>query len=240
MAIKVGMKTYSTEPERVAAWDFADFVEVLIVPDVDIAPLLDFDVPYRVHCAHDAFKVNFADPSCREWNLRCLTEALEAAEKLGSPTVVVHPTGDLRGGSRDTAKELLSHVADYHILLENLPELNMECETRACWNAEEMQGFLSFGFGFCMDFGHAIASAAAQGIDYKPFVERFLELEPHYFHVSNGLVRSEQDLHMPLDEGEFDLEFFRECILKSKQPEVVLETPFDAEQNLWEYELFKR
>jgi sugar phosphate isomerase/epimerase len=234
------MKTYSTEPEHVAAWDFADFVEVLIVPGVDVTPFTEFDVPYRVHCAHEAFKVNFANPRIEEWNLRCLSEALEAADKLNSPTVVLHPTGDLREGARDSSKELLSRVADYGILLENLPELNFESGTRACWNAEEMREFLSLGFGFCFDFGHAIASAAAQDIDYKPFVERFLALDPHYFHVSNGLVRSEQDLHMPLHEGEFDMVFFRDCILKSKRPEVVLETPFNAEQNLWEYELFKR
>ncbi len=234
------MKTYSTQPEHLASWDFADFVEVLIVPDVDIKPFLDMDFEYRVHCAHAGFGVNFSDPSKWGHNLDCVRQALEAAEALGSPTVVLHPSGDARGSSKEYAKDALSKIADMRILLENLPELNMGEEQRMCSTPEEMRDFLALGFGLCFDFSHAIASAAALNVDYKKFCDDFIALGTSYFHVTNGLVRSEQDLHLPLNEGEFDLGFIKDCVHKAKRPMVVLETPFNPEQNLWEYEFLKR
>lgn len=234
------MKTYSTQPEHISKWDFADFVEVLIVPGIPIKPFLDFDVPFRVHCAHAGFGVNFSDPSKWDHNIDCLRQALEAADSLGSPTVVLHPSGDAREGSKEYALDALSRISDAHILLENLPELNMRGEQRICYKPSEMAEFLSLGFGLCFDFGHAIASAAALNVDYKKFCDRFIGLGANYFHVSNGLVRSEQDLHLPLLEGEFDLDYIKDRVIRTKSAEIVLETPFNPEQNIWEYEFFKR
>ena len=69
--MKVGMKIYSSNVEHVKALEFADFIEVLIMPGVDWRPLAQYDVEYKVHAAHQGFGVNLADPNKEKFNMKC-------------------------------------------------------------------------------------------------------------------------------------------------------------------------
>lgn len=238
--MQVGMKVYSENLDYVEPLSFADFIEVLIMPGIDWTPLKQFDVKYKIHAAHHGFGVNLADPHKTKFNDKCINEALDAAHALDSPTIVLHPCGDLREGSIEQLyKQLEKHSEknqETKILLENLP--NFPCEKRLGTIPNDFPPLLKMGYGFCFDFGHMIATCAHNQLDYEQVTQEFMKLKPHYFHVSNGLVRSDYDLHLPLTEGDFDLEFFRKTILKDEPSEVTLETPFSRE-NKEEYKAFK-
>lgn len=241
MTMRVGRKIYSTDVNHVEALSFADFIEVLVVPDVDWKPLKDFDVEYKVHAAHKGFGVNLADPRKEKLNRKAIDQAVKAALDLDSETVVIHPSGDLNEGSVEQAYKLLSEFVrkyrDVKLLLENLPLF--PSDRRLCALPSDFPQFLEMGYGLCLDFGHLVAVAAHNNLDYKKLTQEFLKLKPHYFHVSNGLTRSEADLHMPLNEGDFDLEYFREVVLSEEPAEVVLETPYNPKLNYEEYKAFK-
>jgi deoxyribonuclease-4 len=239
--MKVGMKIYSTNHDHVRALTFADFIEVLIVPGIDWKPLKDFDIAYKAHAPHDGFGLNLADPKKEAFNMKCVQESLSAAEGLGSPTLVLHPSGNLHEGSRQQALKMLEKISaldtDVKILLENLT--SPLTEKKLCTMPPEFHPLFQMGFGFCMDFGHLAATAAHNNLDYKKVAREFVKLDPHYFHVSNGLTRSELDMHMPLAKGDFDLRFFRDVIAEEEPASVTLETPYNPEENFNEYQAFK-
>ena len=237
--MKVGMKIYSSEPERIESISsYADYIEILVVPGVPLSPFLDFDFPYRIHAAHEGFGVNPADKSSYEANMSAIREAIAAAEHLSSPTVVIHPGN----GPKEEALRQLTEVAaietDRKLLLENLPK-KLDGEHELMNFPEEAPEFLDLGFGLCLDIGHAAGAAAAEDRDYKNVLNAFMELNPHYFHVSNGVTESTYDLHMPLMEGDLDIGFFKRLILTKRDAWVTLEVPNDPERNEREFHYFK-
>ncbi|MCD6414599.1 MAG: TIM barrel protein, partial [Candidatus Diapherotrites archaeon] len=185
--------------------------------------------------------VNLANPKAEKLNRKAIGEAVEAARGLGSQTVVIHPSGDLREGSVEQAYKLLSEFSkeytDVKLLLENLPLF--PSDRRLCAVPSDFLQFIEMGYGVCLDFGHLAATAAHSDLDYEEVTWEFMKLKPNYFHVSNGLARSEADLHMPLNEGDFDLEFFRNVVLTDEPASVVLETPYNPRMNFEEYKAFK-
>lgn len=237
--MKVGMKIYSNQSERIPILaEFADYIEVLIIPGESIKPFLDYDIPYRVHAAHQGFGVNFADPAKEQASREAVIEAIDAAHKLNSQTIVIHP-GD---GPKEQALKALATLpklaCDLNLLLENLPH-TLDGQNELMNFAEEAPEFLSLGFGLCLDIGHAAGAAASADRDYEEVIQEFMALDPHYFHVSNGITASTYDLHMPLMKGELDFAFFKKEILKHKDPWVTLETPYNPEENKREYHYFK-
>jgi len=66
-----------------------------------------------------------------------------------------------------------------------------------------------------------------------------MELNPRYFHVSNGVTKSTYDLHMPLFKGDFDLGFFKHLISTKKDAWVTLEVPYNPKENKREFTYFK-
>ncbi len=236
--MKIGMKIYSNQPEKVPIFsEFADFIEVLIIPGESIKPLLDFDVPYRVHAAHQGFGVNLADASVEGFSRKSILESMRVAEELNSPTVIIHPGAGDKAQALKLLEEFPSLAGDTQLLLENLPKIS---DKNHLMNfAGEAQAFLDLGYGLCLDIGHAAGAAAALNKDYEQIILNFMKFNPNYFHVSNGITESTYDLHMPLRQGDFDLSFFKKQILKTLNPFITLETPFDLIENKKEFVYFK-
>ena len=233
------MKIYSNQPERLETYaEYADYIEILIVPNTPIAPFLDLDIPYRIHAAHQGFGVNLADPTQREFNLSAIGEAIVAAEHLSSPTVVIHPGDGPKEEAISQLRELKKTDTDRNLLLENLPK-KTDGQHELMNFPEEAPEFLDLGFGLCLDIGHAAGAAAADDRDYKKVLRGFMALNPHYFHVSNGVTESTYDLHMPLFEGDLDMGFFKRLILTKKDGWVTLEVPYDPAENKREFDYFK-
>lgn len=236
--MKVGMKIYSTQPERVEPLaEFADYIEVLIVPDEPFEYLRDYTIPFRIHAAHQGFGVNFADSTKAEFSKKAVAQASQAAYKLNSPTVVIHPGDGNKSEALKNLAPLPKLACDLSLLVENLPRKPGKSELLNF--ASEASEYLSLGFGLCLDIGHAAGAAASKDLDYEEVIREFMALDPHYFHASNGITASTYDLHMPLMEGEFDFTFFKKEILKHKDPWVTLETPYNPEENEREYKYFK-
>ena len=61
--------------------------------------------------------------------------------------------------------------------------------------------------GLCLDFGHAVKAAVSLGVDHKEYVQRFMELQPRVFHMSDGRLSEERDEHLGIGGGSMILDF---------------------------------
>ncbi len=55
-------------------------------------------------------------------------------------------------------------------------------------------------------------------------INGLLELKPAMFHISDGNLNNEVDEHLTLGEGNFDIKFFLDCIIKNRNKLVTIET----------------
>ena len=237
--MRVGMKIYSTQPEHLKSiTEYADYVEILVVPGTSVEPFFDIDFPYRIHAAHQGFGVNLADSAKEQLNLNAIGEAIQAAEHLSSPTVVIHPGDGLKKEALRQLTKLKELETDRQLLLENLPK-KIDGQHELMNFPEDATEFLALGYGLCLDIGHAAGAAAANDRDLKEVLDGFMKLNPHYFHVSNGVTESTYDLHMPLFKGDLDLALFKQLILTKKDAWVTLEVPYNPNENKKEFLYFK-
>ncbi len=96
--------------------------------------------------------------------------------------------------------------------------------------------FKELGFKFCMDFGHAVATAAHFKKDYKKIVQEFAKLRPEYFHLSGN--QKGEDKHASIFDADTDIGFFKKIIQENGSP-VCLETPLDLQKRKKEVDYLK-
>ncbi|MDD4878279.1 MAG: TIM barrel protein [Candidatus Nanoarchaeia archaeon] len=239
--MKVGIKTYADErgynyiPKII---DYVDFIEILPLPDNGIYKnYADFDTEIRIHAPHQGQGANPADKNAVKRTMQCMKVAIEAADLFDSKTIVVHP-GVYEGvGSAMRAIDFLKQFNDKRFIIENLPaECSRQRELGS--TAEEIEPFLkSLDCGMCLDFGHASITERTSTKDYKQIITDFLKFNPKYFHIMGGSIKENID-HKNLFYGDFNIEFFKQCIPNDAY--VCLETPHDAEMQKKEIEYIKK
>jgi endonuclease IV len=94
--VLIGGKLYSKNYELFEPFGkIYDFIEVLIEPDFNINALVDAvslaKKPITIHCAHQYFGFNPGNPKKFQLSKKLLDNAIVAAEKFNSLSVVVHP-----------------------------------------------------------------------------------------------------------------------------------------------------
>ena len=239
--MKVGIKVYSNN-ERIdyamRASEFMDFIEVMAVPDTDFSAFKKVSKPIVIHAPHMSFSCNPADKSLVEHNVRCIKDAVNAADILGSDRIVLHPGHILSGDcSAMQAIKVISDNFDRRMLLENLPQARGETDT-IFRSPSEIKSLLdATGCGLCLDFGHACASAAQMGVPYKPFLEQISDLKPGHFHICGGWIKNLMDSHISLFDGNYPLDYFKNLMPRGAW--VTMETPQDLETQKKEYRLMK-
>lgn len=134
-----------------------------------------------------------------------LRESIKAADYLDAEMIVVH-TGynsaklKIKNPEQNMAG-FFSKFKDGRIVLENTMIEYRDINYVTGNTPETFSRFIRrFGFGFCLDFSHAAATAVLLGKDYKTLVRGFLKLKPAYFHVSDNLLNGE-DQHLHLGKG---------------------------------------
>lgn len=238
--MEIGVKFFSHNKVERKDFEFADFVEVLPVPGNITGVFSSHKFKYRIHCAHDAFGFNPSDTKNSAKNESIIKDAFAAADELKADKIVVHagfntPKLKLKNPKK-TAMEFLQKHFDERIVMENLLPVDNDMVWVA-YGPEEIAEFKDLGFGFCLDFGHAVATATHFKKDYTEYVEEFVKLKPDYFHLSGTLKG--KDRHMSILDTDADVEFFRNIIKKSGKP-VCLETPLDSERRKKEIEFLKK
>ena len=227
MKIKFGLKLWSINHDMIDKAkalienNFFQYIELMPIPDTEIAPFLEYNLPYIIHITTEKHGLNIADKKKKEFNLRAMNNCIEWADKLNAKYLILHPGF----GRIDNAIEFLNKIDDKRILIENMPKVGINDERMIGYTIEQIEKMINNKFGFCLDLNHAIKVAVSLKVDYKLFIEEFLKLNPRMFHVSDGKLDNEKDEHLPIGEGEYDFEFLMDCVKKSKSKYITLETP---------------
>lgn len=161
------------------------------------------DLELQLHSPLNDINIASINPNIREASVKEIKKSIDLANMLDVEIVTVHPGlySPLSRYTEDSpklAKESLRELNDYSnersvtIALENLPSMWLSI----CDTAEEISDFLrEVDLEFCLDIGHAYTAGE---------VEKFLDLEPVNVHLHDN--RGENDLHLPLGEGEIDFQ----------------------------------
>ncbi|MFH1420454.1 MAG: TIM barrel protein [Candidatus Aenigmatarchaeota archaeon] len=247
MPLKVGLKLYSGNPRKKIeeAIKIADFVEVLIEPNIDFTFLKKYKTVFEIHCAHRLQGFNPADRMKWHKSEKMLDDAVCAANLLDAKKIIVHlGMIESKNCSLDNALKFFEiyqkkHGTDKRMLLENLCRISKE--TLIMNLPDESKKMMKrLGYGLCLDFSHAAVTAKLLSLDYKDVISGFAKLGPKYFHVCDGRTSSKIDLHLGLEKGNFDLEFFKRVIKKSKSKQVLLEVPHNIKRNRKEIAFMKK
>lgn len=248
--MKVGIKGYSGDsPEYFEKRDFADYIELFIEPGKPFKKFLDYDCKYIIHAPHVLYGVNLASREMQEYSIAATKEALAAADALNSDIVIVHP--GYRQTQKDTVaesgkilKNSLSQLVDSRIALENCPfidDWNKRTDHYLAYDYASLRKFLEpFRNRICLDFSHANVSANTLHVKPMTLIAGLLKLDVRLFHLCDGKTRLAKDLHLPLFEGDFDLEAFKGIIKKSSCKRVTLETSMDLSKQKKEYAWLKQ
>ena len=165
----------------------------------------DVSIPFRIHAPHYKDGLNFAKRECEKTNMILASEALKFADALEAETVIFHP--GVNGKIAETARQI-KVLGDRRIIIENKPYYG-KGENLIC-NGSSPEDILHImsetGAGFCLDLGHAICSANAR--DYNPieYIERFVELKPSIYHLTDGDYTGLYDRHDHYGEGSYPME----------------------------------
>ncbi len=161
-------------------------------------------IPFLIHAPHYQYGLNLSQADHCAKNLELFKETKKFADALQAQTIIVHPGID--GHVQETCRQL-KLINDPRIVIENKP-YDVLNRTLICvgHSPEEIERIkLESGVGFCLDIGHAIVSANAQGKEPIDHLKRFLALKPSLIHLSNGTYQGLEDSHANLDQGDFPL-----------------------------------
>ena len=214
---------------------YYSFIEILVVPNTDITPFLNLDIPIVIHVAHEEFCINISNPSLKTQTLLAINEAIVWADKLNAKYIILHPGY----GSITNTKTFLTNISKYSydstyndekILIENMPRIGLNNEPMVGYSPKQMLYLLEdTNFGFCLDFGHAIKTAIHNHVDYLQFIKNFMRLNPNMFHLTDGYIDNDKDEHLELGTGNYELLSIISLIINhyNKRPEnfITIETP---------------
>ena len=224
MSHSIGLKLWSTntgayfkEAQRLYEQGIYDYLELYIVPDtLETLPLWQqLKIPYVIHNPHSAQGFNLADKNKRESNRHIYEQSKRFADALNAEYIIFH------GGKDGDIKETVLQLSAFHeprSLIENLPVYPLphspfkHCRGATC---EELLFVKNETHcGFCLDFGHAICSANAQGKKPFDFLKELMDLEPKMFHLSDlADFHSFYDSHAHLGTGTLDIATLKHEIL---------------------------
>lgn len=217
MAYKIGLKLWSIntdcyleEARRLYDGGIFDYVELYVVPE-SLATLTAWKrlaVPYIIHNAHFAHGFNLA---CREkasTNRRIYEESARFADGLKAARIIFH--GGIDGDVEETCRQLAS-FSEPRALIENKPFIalpnRMGGESCRGATTEEITRIREeTGCSFCLDFGHAVCSAAWRRQDPYEFIAELAATAPAMYHLSDVAdLASPYDAHPHLQTGMLDL-----------------------------------
>lgn len=200
-----------------------DYVELYIVPTSQKAYLAHWgktSFPFILHAPHSYSGLNFSQPVLESGNVLLVKEVDTFRADLKPKYIIFHP--GIEGSIDETIRQIRKFKKHYPELfasglIENKPKIGLKQELCVGSSPEEIEKIMTeTGLGFCLDIGHATCYAAWANMPYEDVIKSFLELEPNMFHLSDGDVNGQTDLHLNFGLGNFDL------------PHIITKIPNDA------------
>ena len=220
--LSLGLKLWSTNTgplaavaRRLFAEGVYDYLELFSVPGSTATipewrRLREEDgIPFVIHNAHSAQGFNLANRAAEAHNRDIYDESRRFANGLGANRIIFH------GGTDGTVEETVRQLKTLHeprALIENKPVLPLRnpngvksCRGATVAALERILG--GTDCGFCLDIGHAVCAANAQGLEpYAYMRELATRFHPVMFHLSDVLdMASPYDAHPHLGTGALDI-----------------------------------
>ncbi len=223
--MRIGIKIWSTNTElfpiaeELYKQEMFSYLEVYMVPGTikNCVILKKMGIPLVLHAPHSRHGFNAADRNNKK-NSEIYDEIEQFALLLKPEFVIFHP----EFGEIEQSIRFLKTKGIKNSLIENMPKSGLNGEDCIGATPEEISLFLKAGFGFCLDFSHAIKAGHTLK---KDFIPQFLSLGPKMFHISDGHRDSDKDEHLNLGEGDFDIKSIKKRIEALNNAMLTFETP---------------
>lgn len=201
------------------------FLEMYALPnsfDEDsFEKLIASGIPVQIHSPNED-KMNLTQNNAV--NMEYMSEVIRFADYFQSDYIIVHSGIGKHAGY---LMENLKKINDPRLIIENVPYASLlGKEPLYAHHPQIIEEILSQStLGFCLDFTHATKAAISFHEDPMEIIRDFIKLKPTVYHITDGRLDIEEDEHLDLGKGEFDLSAIKDIILNHAGYRVVLETP---------------
>jgi deoxyribonuclease IV len=243
---KYGLKLWSNNKEvmgdvqTVIDDGIVDYLELTIVPGTysECAKCWrDLDVPYVLHAPHSYLGLNLSQEDRMLVNGDLIEEVESYEEALNPMFVIFHP--GLNGSQDETIRQINYFKKEHpemfsHALIENKPKIGLNDELCLGYASKHIIRITNeTGTGFCCDIGHAVCSANSDAKDIFCIIDEFIDIGPSMFHLSDGYLDSNKDVHLNYGNGDYPLKS-----ILAKIPDgslITAETKNDFKKGLADY-----
>lgn len=240
---KIGLKLWSIntdnylkEAQRLFDQGVYDYIELYVVPNTidTLSKWQQLKIPFIIHNAHFAHNFNLSDRNKHASNLDICKQSQLFADKLKAAIIIFH--GGTDGSYHETIYQLKS-FKEPRALIENkpfvvLPQFSSSKFCRGATFEELYEIIQETGYGFCLDFGHAVCSANYQHKNIYEFIEKLNTLNPKMYHLSDVVDLSAiYDSHPHLGSGLLNLKWIKDHVIQN-QKMLSIETQKDSKNNL--------
>ena len=203
-----------------------DYVELYIVPGVyDEASLSVLKgIPIIFHAPNLRHDFNLRDKN----NVfhKSLNTIRKVSDFFGEKRIIFHPGIEKDAGDiTNIIKNIKEIMRDFDLILENVPkEPSINNRKLIAAKFEEFKHVIEeTGAKLCLDIGHAVYSSNYYHENPLNYTNRYLELKPYMFHLSDGDFVGLKDIHKSFFEGNFPLKKIIEILPQDAM--ITLETP---------------
>lgn len=231
MCSRVGASVRSTDADlfeglaELARDGRIDHIQIQLIPEPEIRfreRMEVFEVagvPILLHAPYHSHGVNPCQPAAfqktrtaeaREVIDAAICQSFEAADRLGSPLIVLHAGVYEEGMYGEAVAEFLAFTDRYpdsRFILENLPAVFRGQRMLGITAAETKRLIGDNISGICLDFAHLSCSAAYLGHAFADELGGFELLPIRHHHLTNTERGSVRDRHCPLDHPDGGLDF---------------------------------
>lgn len=245
---KIGLKLHSSNTSLIAAAlnlkkkGLFDYIELYTVPgsyEETIDAWKHLSIPFIIHAPHAYSGLNFSLPELKGRNEILINEVEHFRVALNSKFVIYHP--GIQGSIRETIRQIKNNKRRLpeHFdtaIIENKPMIGIRGEICVGASPEEIRQITEeTGLGFCFDVGHAIYYSAWAKTGYEEIMDQFISSDTQIYHLSDGDLNSQTDLHLNFGEGNFGLSRILQKIPATAY--ITIETNRNMNMNLTDFEL---
>lgn len=190
-------------------------------------------LPVVIHAPHCGVGMDTGDVSLAVENQRMFEDSRKFADLLHAEMIIQHPGMGQGAAYLEESIRQLKMLNDKRIVVENQPyECNVKHKRLHGITPEELKTIKAeTGYGFCLDFYHAVCAANCLSVDVYRFLDEFKKLQPSMYHLCDGDINGKTDEHLHLGEGNFDLSrFLRDYVTDGAK--ATLETGREVPQNV--------
>lgn len=213
--MKIGIKQFSNKFEQykenlIKYRNTFDYIELYVYPDNPEVlekwiELKNFGIKFTLHAPHFSQGVNLADKTFFDKNKKAYEIINKFAKALDVEYTVVH--GGMDGNVEEIVRQL-EIIKPYKMRIENKPFVaprkpdSMVCRGATTEEIRYIMNHLNCEFNF--DIGHAFCSAISQKINPYEYMEEFLNLKPASYHISDGEINNQIDIHRHIGDGDYN------------------------------------